>query len=45
MYQVMNGYVVDTPGFSHLKFDFLLPYDIKNLFVDDIQKTNREKLK
>ena len=29
-----NSYIVDTPGFSHLKFDFMLPYDIKNLFVE-----------
>ena len=29
-----NSYIVDTPGFSHLKFDFLLPYDVKNLFVE-----------
>lgn len=29
-----NSFIVDTPGFSHLKFDFLLPYDIKNLFVE-----------
>lgn len=29
-----NSYIVDTPGFSHLKFDFLLPYDIQKLFVE-----------
>lgn len=29
-----DSYIVDTPGFSHLKFDFMLPYDIKNLFVE-----------
>ena len=29
-----NSFIVDTPGFSHLKFDFMLPYDIKNLFVE-----------
>ena len=29
-----NAFIVDTPGFSHLKFDFLLPSEIKNLFVE-----------
>ena len=29
-----NSFIVDTPGFSHLKFDFILPYEIKNLFVE-----------
>lgn len=29
-----DAFIVDTPGFSHLKFDFMLPYDIKNLFVE-----------
>ena len=29
-----NTYVLDTPGFSQLKFDFLLSQDIKNLFVE-----------
>lgn len=29
-----KSFIVDTPGFSHLKFDFMLPYDIKNLFVE-----------
>lgn len=29
-----DSFIVDTPGFSHLKFDFLLPYQIKNLFVE-----------
>ena len=29
-----DTFIVDTPGFSHLKFDFMLPYDIKNLFVE-----------
>lgn len=29
-----NSFIVDTPGFSHLKFDFLLPYDVQNLFVE-----------
>lgn len=26
--------IVDTPGFSHLKFDFLLPSEIQKLFVE-----------
>ena len=26
------GYIVDTPGFSHLKFDFLMPENISGLF-------------
>ena len=26
--------IVDTPGFSNLKFDFLLPKDLGNLFVE-----------
>ncbi len=29
-----NSFIVDTPGFSHLKFDFILPYEIENLFVE-----------
>ncbi len=29
-----NSFIVDTPGFSQLKFDFLLPSEIKNLFVE-----------
>ena len=29
-----DTFIVDTPGFSHLKFDFMLPYDIKNLFAE-----------
>ena len=35
-----KSFIVDTPGFSQLKFDFLLPYDIQNLFVE----FNNEKL-
>ena len=27
-----NSFIVDTPGFSHLKFDFLLPFELQNLF-------------
>ena len=33
-----NSFIVDTPGFSHLKFDILLPYDVKNLFVEFKEK-------
>lgn len=29
-----DSYVVDTPGFSHLKFDFLLPEKIQNNFTE-----------
>ena len=28
--------IVDTPGFSNLKFDFLLPHDVDNLFEEMI---------
>ena len=28
--------IVDTPGFSNLKFDFLLPIDVDSLFVEMI---------
>ncbi len=27
-----NSFIVDTPGFSHLKFDFLLPTEVQKLF-------------
>ena len=27
-------FIVDTPGFSHLKFDFLLPNEIQKLFIE-----------
>ena len=27
-----NSFIFDTPGFSHLKFDFLLPIEVQNLF-------------
>lgn len=37
-----NSFIADTPGFSHLKFDFLLPYEIQNLFVE---LKNKEKCK
>ena len=29
-----ESYIVDTPGFSHLKFDFLLPVEVQKLFVE-----------
>lgn len=29
-----DSFIVDTPGFSHLKFDFLLPNEIEKLFVE-----------
>ncbi len=29
-----NSYIADTPGFSHLKFDFLLPNQIQKLFAE-----------
>jgi hypothetical protein len=29
-----NTRIVDTPGFSNLKFDFLLPQDVDSLFVE-----------
>lgn len=29
--------IVDTPGFSNLKFDFLLPSDVDSLFVEMLQ--------
>ena len=31
-----NSRIVDTPGFSNLKFDFLLPMDVDNLFIEMI---------
>ena len=31
-----NTRIVDTPGFSNLKFDFLLPLDVDSLFVEMI---------
>lgn len=27
-----NSYIVDTPGFSNVRFNFLLPKDVQNLF-------------
>lgn len=33
--------IVDTPGFSNVKFDFIMPYDVDSLF-DDISKYNEE---
>ena len=32
-----NSKIIDTPGFSNLRFDFLLPKDVDDLF-DDISK-------
>ncbi len=32
-----NSRIVDTPGFSNLKFDFLLPLDVDSLFTEMIQ--------
>ena len=29
-----DTFIVDTPGFSHLKFDFLLPAEVQNLFAE-----------
>ncbi len=29
-----NSYIVDTPGFSHLKFNFLLPVEVQKLFKE-----------
>ncbi len=29
-----DSFIVDTPGFSHLKFDFILPVDIQKLFIE-----------
>lgn len=31
-----NSRIVDTPGFSNLKFDFLLPLDVDSLFTEMI---------
>lgn len=40
-----NTYIADTPGFSHLKFDFLLPYEIQKLFVEFQNKSSACKYK
>jgi len=29
-----NSFLVDTPGFSHLRFDFLLPAEVQTLFTE-----------
>ncbi len=29
-----NSFLVDTPGFSHLRFDFLLPSEVQTLFTE-----------
>lgn len=36
-----NSRIVDTPGFSNLKFDFLLPHDVDKLF-DEIHQYKAE---
>ena len=40
-----KSFIADTPGFSRLKFDFLLPSEIQNLFVElkDKSKTCQYK--
>ncbi len=40
-----NSFIVDTPGFSHLKFDFLLPVEIQNLFREFNKKLFNCKFK
>lgn len=32
-----NASIVDTPGFSHLKFDFLMPSEVSGLFKEFVQ--------
>ncbi len=34
IYVSSGSYIVDTPGFSNLKFDFLLPNQIQKLFIE-----------
>lgn len=35
IFKLENGIsIVDTPGFSHVKFDFLLPKDVQSLFPE-----------
>jgi len=36
-----NSGIIDTPGFSNVKFDFILPAQVDSLF-DDISKYNKE---
>lgn len=40
-----TGRLVDTPGFSHLKFDFLLPSEIGRLFPEILELENGCKFK
>ena len=40
-----DTFIVDTPGFSHLKFDFLMPYDVQKLFVEFSSKNIKCKFK
>ena len=37
--------IVDTPGFSHLVFDFIMPKDIENLFPEIKQYADKCKFK
>ena len=29
-----DSFIADTPGFSRLRFDFILPYEVQNLFAE-----------
>ncbi len=40
-----NSFIVDTPGFSHLKFDFLLPVEVQKLFREFDKKVFNCKFK
>lgn len=42
-----NGFIklVDTPGFSHLSFDFLMPKEIENLFPEIKKYSDKCKFK
>ncbi len=40
-----DSFIVDTPGFSHLKFDFLLPNEVDKLFIEFQNKTGECKYK
>ncbi len=33
----LNASIVDTPGFSHLRFDFLMPSEVSGLFREFVQ--------
>ncbi len=45
IYTDKESFIVDTPGFSHLKFDFVLPYEIQKLFVEFSDKDIKCKYK